>query len=116
QTAVAAQRRRGRDRTPARGVEATSTALHARRARQIRRPGVVSLLRRGHRLNAARRAHRGYPPRARRVKLGSAGGVAERLKAPVLKTGSGASRSWVRIPPPPPSGRLRIRASSINDV
>ena len=30
------------------------------------------------------------------------GGVAERLKAPVLKTGSGESRSWVRIPPPPP--------------
>ena len=30
------------------------------------------------------------------------GGVAERLKAPVLKTGSGLSRSWVRIPPPPP--------------
>jgi hypothetical protein len=29
------------------------------------------------------------------------GGVAERLKAPVLKTGSGESRSWVRIPPPP---------------
>ena len=31
------------------------------------------------------------------------GGVAERLKAPVLKIGSGASRSWVRIPPPPPA-------------
>jgi hypothetical protein len=31
------------------------------------------------------------------------GGVAERLKAPVLKIGSGVSRSWVRIPPPPPA-------------
>ena len=29
------------------------------------------------------------------------GGVAERPIAPVLKTGDGASRSWVRIPPPP---------------
>ena len=29
------------------------------------------------------------------------GGVAERLKAPVLKTGGGVSRPWVRIPPPP---------------
>src|SRR3954453_13924856 len=31
------------------------------------------------------------------------GGVAERLKAPVLKTGRGESLSRVRIPPPPPS-------------
>src|SRR5690242_13317230 len=30
------------------------------------------------------------------------GRVAERFKAPVLKTGNGASRSWVRIPPLPP--------------
>src|SRR5947209_10581197 len=30
------------------------------------------------------------------------GWVAERLKAPVLKTGRGASLSWVRIPPHPP--------------
>ena len=30
------------------------------------------------------------------------GGVAERLKAPVLKTGRDESPSWVRIPPPPP--------------
>src|SRR5438034_2223126 len=29
------------------------------------------------------------------------GGVAERPIAPVLKTGMGASPSWVRIPPPP---------------
>jgi TolB-like protein len=34
------------------------------------------------------------------------GGVAERLKAPVLKTGGGVSRPWVRIPPPPPNYRL----------
>ena len=31
------------------------------------------------------------------------GEVAERLNAPVLKTGMGASPSWVRIPPSPPS-------------
>src|SRR6185503_15226984 len=30
------------------------------------------------------------------------GGVAERLNAPVLKTGSPSRGSWVRIPPPPP--------------
>ena len=31
------------------------------------------------------------------------GQVAERLNAPVLKTGKGASPSWVRIPPCPPA-------------
>ena len=31
-----------------------------------------------------------------------AGWVAERLKAPVLKTGKGATPSWVQIPPHPP--------------
>lgn len=30
------------------------------------------------------------------------GWVAERLKAPVLKTGEGVSFPWVRIPPHPP--------------
>ena len=30
------------------------------------------------------------------------GEVAERLKALVLKTSDGATRSWVRIPPSPP--------------
>jgi hypothetical protein len=35
------------------------------------------------------------------------GWVAERLKAPVLKTGGGASSSWVRIPPHPPLSRKR---------
>ena len=30
------------------------------------------------------------------------GWVAERFKAPVLKTGVGASPPWVRIPPHPP--------------
>jgi hypothetical protein len=30
------------------------------------------------------------------------GRVAERLKAPVLKTGRGVTLSWVRIPPLPP--------------
>ena len=33
------------------------------------------------------------------------GGVAERLNAPVLKTGSPSRGSWVRIPPPPPEFR-----------
>ena len=32
----------------------------------------------------------------------SYGEVAERLKALVLKTSNGATRSWVRIPPSPP--------------
>ena len=35
------------------------------------------------------------------------GWVAERLKAPVLKTGRGASPSWVRIPPHPPATQIR---------
>ena len=34
------------------------------------------------------------------------GGMAERFKAPVLKTGVGASSPWVRIPLPPPSQPL----------
>lgn len=33
------------------------------------------------------------------------GGMAERFKAPVLKTGVGASSPWVRIPLPPPERR-----------
>ena len=47
--------------------------------------------------------------RARRNSAGASiphcresGGVAERLKAAVLKTARGATPSWVRIPPPPP--------------
>tara|TARA_B100000161_G_scaffold248354_1_gene205149 strand:- start:250 stop:366 length:117 start_codon:yes stop_codon:yes gene_type:complete len=32
--------------------------------------------------------------------------MAEWLKAPVLKTGKGATLSWVRIPVSPPSGLL----------
>ena len=32
----------------------------------------------------------------------SQGEMAERLKAPVLKTGKGATLSWVRIPVSPP--------------
>ena len=35
------------------------------------------------------------------------GEVAERLKAPVSKTGMGAISSWVRIPPSPPTARGR---------
>ena len=37
-----------------------------------------------------------------RKNFDQSGGVAERLKAPVLKTGDGLSRPWVQIPPPPP--------------
>ncbi len=37
--------------------------------------------------------------------VSNAGGVAEWLKAPVLKTGRRETVSWVRIPPPPPSSR-----------
>ena len=33
----------------------------------------------------------------------SSGGMAERLKAPVLKTGRRVTVSWVRIPLPPPT-------------
>ncbi len=35
------------------------------------------------------------------AKAAVTGGVAERLKAPVLKTGKGFASSWVRIPSPP---------------
>ena len=35
------------------------------------------------------------------------GWVAERFKAPVLKTGGGASSPWVRIPPHPPTPHIR---------
>ena len=37
-----------------------------------------------------------------RAQSASPGGVAERLNAPVLKTGSPSRGSWVQIPPPPP--------------
>ena len=37
------------------------------------------------------------------------GWVAERLKAPVLKTGRRESASWVRIPPHPPSAFASLR-------
>jgi hypothetical protein len=37
-----------------------------------------------------------------RPQSASPGGVAERLNAPVLKTGSPSRGSWVQIPPPPP--------------
>ena len=39
--------------------------------------------------------------------------MAERLKAPVLKIGSGVSRSWVRIPPLPPAAQ-RLRQSFVS--
>ena len=37
------------------------------------------------------------------VEVPAGGWVAERFKAPVLKTGVGASSPWVRIPPHPPN-------------
>jgi hypothetical protein len=40
--------------------------------------------------------------RSQPVDLEENGEVAERLNAPVLKTGVGAIRPWVRIPPSPP--------------
>src|SRR5205085_3363873 len=52
------------------------------------------------------------------------GWVAERLKAPVLKTGRGASPSWVRIPPhppalavcaPEPAGKLLLRSKNASN-
>jgi hypothetical protein len=47
---------------------------------------------------------RGYAKRSQSAYISAAGWVAERFKAPVLKTGVGASSPWVRIPPhPPPS-------------
>jgi hypothetical protein len=54
-------------------------------------------------------SHQLGPPGTAIVCQDSHGGVAERLKAPVLKTGSGLSRSWVRIPPPPPGFALDDR-------
>src|SRR6266851_9195357 len=45
------------------------------------------------------------------------GGVAERLKAPVLKTGRDESPSWVRIPPPPhPSPRCREVSRGVSEI
>ena len=37
------------------------------------------------------------------------GEMAERLKAPVLKTGKGATLSWVRIPVSPPLFIIKIK-------
>ena len=39
---------------------------------------------------------------------GPSGGMVEWFKAPVLKTGVGASSPWVRIPLPPPYFRSRV--------
>src|SRR5882672_1954892 len=41
-----------------------------------------------------------------RAQSASPGGVAERLNAPVLKTGSPSRGSWVQIPPPPPESSI----------
>ncbi len=45
---------------------------------------------------------RDYPAALRSCCAGNYGRVAEWFKAPVLKTGRGASLSWVQIPPLPP--------------
>ena len=47
------------------------------------------------------------------IDLKENGEVAERLNAPVLKTGVGAIRPWVRIPPSPPIGTLELVGSSV---
>lgn len=41
--------------------------------------------------------------------------MAERLKAPVLKTGNGATRSGVRIPPPPQLYILIVKKGVVNE-
>ncbi len=41
------------------------------------------------------------------------GWVAERLNAPVLKTGNGESRSWVQIPPHPLSWNGLVPAAEL---
>jgi hypothetical protein len=53
----------------------------------------------------------------------ASGEVAERLNAPVLKTGVGAIRPWVRIPPSPPikigkfvKARMAFEAPKISQV
>lgn len=50
----------------------------------------------------------------------SSGGMAERLKAPVLKTGRRVTVSWVRIPLPPPTlpafSQIALSAASHHSV
>lgn len=47
----------------------------------------------------------GRNPVEKRISLKWFGGVAERFKAPVLKTGVQETVPWVRIPPPPPHSK-----------
>jgi hypothetical protein len=42
--------------------------------------------------------------------------VAERFKAPVLKTGEGVSSPWVRIPPLPPDAFFGINKLKLAEV
>jgi hypothetical protein len=42
------------------------------------------------------------------ARAGATGRVVEWFKAPVLKTGVGASSPWVRIPPLPPVRHITI--------
>ena len=64
------------------------------------------------RVSGSSRKHDAHPSAT--GSLQRSGGVAERLNAPVLKTGDGASRSRVRIPPPPSGdrGHQRVAKSS----
>ena len=50
-----------------------------------------------------------------RAQSASPGGVAERLNAPVLKTGSPSRGSWVQIPPPPPDSFPLFQAARVLD-
>src|SRR3546814_12171289 len=59
-------------------------------------------------------AHSARLPRFRRP-LPSPVGVAERFKAPVLKTAIGGSPSWVLIPPPPPLSRVSHPAANSHE-
>lgn len=45
----------------------------------------------------------------------SSGGVPEWTKGPVLKTGDGVTRPWVRIPPPPLNDLRSDRPDSVPD-
>jgi hypothetical protein len=53
---------------------------------------------------------------AQPVDLEDNGEVAERLNAPVLKTGVGAIRPWVRIPPSPPIAAMVFFAHRYSQV
>ena len=49
-----------------------------------------------------------------RAQSAAPGGVAERLNAPVLKTGVPSQGPWVRIPPPPPDSAESVSYPRFN--